>query len=178
MAKNCISDATLLQQSQLSKIDSPSEDEIQFLQDWLRRPTMGNAFLRGREETVWRDRAPKEMVTLVQRELEADPFSTWLSTGLVDLFDRVWGNRRKEPIRVDPDSGIVEYDNRRLSSISNGVGVTFASLVPTVSVLVLYFVNDMLVRLGLLIVFTAFFSAALATFTSARKIEIFSAVAA
>lgn len=171
-------DAALLQISQLAKIDSPREDELQFLKEWLDRPTMGNTFLRGREATVWRDRTAKEMVTLAERKLDSDPFSTWLSTGLVGIFDRVWGNRRKNPILADPDSGIVEYDNSRLNSLSNAVSVTFASLVPTVSVLVLNYVCSTQTRLGLLILFTALFSAALATFTTAKKIEIFSAVAA
>ena len=173
-----MADAALLQVSQVAKLDSPREDELQFLQNWLKRPMMGNSFLQGREANIWQDRKPKEMASLMPREMEADPFSTWLSTSLVDLLDRVWGNRRKQPIPVDPDSGIVEYDNRRLNKISKGVGVTFASLVPTLSVLVLYFVKNPVVRLGLLIVFTGVFSASLATFTSARKIEIFSAVAA
>ena len=168
----------MLQISQLEKLDSPREGELQFLQNWLQREKMGNSFLRGREATVWRDRTSKEMLTLAKRQLDSDPFSTWLSTRLVGLFDRVWGNRRKNPITVDPDSGIVEYDNSRLSSISSAVSVTFASLVPTVSVLILNEVGPTKIKLGLLVVFTATFSAALAAFTSARKIEIFSAVAA
>lgn len=171
-------DAVLLQVSRLAKVDSPREGELQFLQDWLERPMMGNSFLRGREATVWKDRTARDMVTLAERKSDSDPFSTWLSTGLVGVFDRVWGNRRKHPISADPESGIVEYDNSRLSSISNAVSVTFASLVPTVSVLVLDYVCSTKVRLGLLILFTALFSAALAAFTTARKIEIFSAVAA
>ena len=139
---------------------------------------MGNNFLRGREARTWARRQPREMITLAQRQMERDPFSTWLSTRLVDFYDRIWGNRRTEPIREDPDSGIVEYPDTRLTTISNAVGVIFASLVPTISVLVLYFIKNMLVRIGLLVVFTAIFSAALALFTSARKIEIFSAIAA
>ena len=137
---------------------------------------MGNSFLRGRERKVWSGRVPQEMVTLAQRQMERDPFSNWLSTRLVDIYDKVWGNRRKEPIAGNPD--IVQYDDTQLTTISKAVGVVFASLVPTVSVLVLYFIENMLVRIGLLVVFTAVFSAALALFTSARKIEIFSAIAA
>lgn len=45
-------------------------------------------------------------------------------------------------------------------------------------VLVLYFVNSMLIRIGLVILFTTIFSVALALFTGAKKIEIFSATAA
>ena len=173
-----MSDAALLQVAQVSKLERPRSDELEFLKNWLQRPNMGNSFLRGRESRIWAGRAPREMITLAQREMERDPFSTWLSTWLVDIYDRLYGNRRKEPIAGDPDSGIVEYEDTRLTTISNAVGVIFASLVPTVSVLVLYFIKDMLVRIGLLVVFTAVFSAALALFTSARKIEIFSAIAA
>ena len=72
----------------------------------------------------------------------------------------------------------MEYADARLATISNAVGVVVASLVPTVSVFVLYFIKNKLVRIGLLVVFTAVFSAALALFTSARKIEVFSAIAA
>ena len=137
---------------------------------------MGDLFLRGRERQTWSGRTPQEMITLAQRQMERDPFSNWLSTWLVDIYDKVWGNRRKEHIAGNP--GIVQYDDTQLTTISNAVGVVFASLVPTVSVLVLYFIKNMLVRIGLLVVFTAIFSAALALFTSARKIEIFSAIAA
>lgn len=110
--------------------------------------------------------------------MEQDPFSHWLSTQLVDTYDKVWRNRRKTPITVDPDSGIVEYEDTRLTAISNAVGVIFASVVPTTSVLVLYFIKNMLVRIGLLVVFTAVFAVALTVFTKARNIEIFSAIAA
>lgn len=139
---------------------------------------MGDSFLKGREATIWQDREPKEMASLMPQEFEADPFSTLVTTKLVNYWDRLWGNRRKKPIPVDPESGIVEYDDRLLNKISMGVGVTLASVVPSVSVLILYFVKNQIKRLGLLIVFTFIFSASLAAFTSARRIEIFSAVAA
>lgn len=139
---------------------------------------LGNSFLRGRESRVWTGRRPQEMVTLAQRQMERDPFSKWISTRLLDIYDKIWGHRRKEPINEDPDSGIVDYEDTRLAVISNAVAVIFASLVPTVSVLVLYFIKNMLVRIGLLVLFTAVFAAALALFTNARKIEIFSAIAA
>lgn len=171
-------DAALLQVSQVARLESPRNHDLAFLQDWLKRPTMGNSFLQGREASTWQGRQVKEMVSLMPSKIEADPFSTWLSTGAVNVFDKLWGNRRKSKIPLDPDSGIVEYDDRRLNKISHSVGVTFASLVPTLCVLVLYFVKRPIIRLGLLIVFTAVFSASLSTFTNARKIEIFSAVAA
>jgi len=63
-------------------------------------------------------------------------------------------------------------------TIGNSVGAILSSLLPTVVILVLYFVNKMLVRIGLIILFTAIFSLSLALFTEAKKVEIFSATAA
>jgi hypothetical protein len=58
------------------------------------------------------------------------------------------------------------------------VGAIISSILPTIVILVLYFVKRMIVRIGLVIIFTAIFSIALAIFTAARKVEIFSATAA
>ena len=63
-------------------------------------------------------------------------------------------------------------------TVSNVVASTISSLLPTLVILLLYFVNRMLVRIGLVIVFTAIFSLALSFFTTANKGEIFAATAA
>lgn len=63
-------------------------------------------------------------------------------------------------------------------ALSNTISAVVSSLLPTMVILVLYFVNRLLVRIGLVIVFTAMFSLALSTFTEANKVENFSATAA
>ena len=70
------------------------------------------------------------------------------------------------------------YDEAALTKISNVVTAILSSLLPTVVILVLYFVNRMLTRIGLIITFTSVFSLALALFTEAKKVEVFTATAA
>jgi hypothetical protein len=55
---------------------------------------------------------------------------------------------------------------------------TIASLLPVVSIVVLYLVDSMPKRLGIVAGFTAAFSIALALFTRARRVDIFAATAA
>ena len=62
--------------------------------------------------------------------------------------------------------------------ISKVIVGTWSSLLPTLAILVLYFVKSMLVRIGLVIVFTFMFSFVLSIFTGARNVEVFSATAA
>jgi len=52
-----------------------------------------------------------------------------------------------------------------------------SSALPTTTVLVLFFIQSMLIRIGLVIVFTALFSLTLAVFSSADKATIFTATA-
>lgn len=51
-------------------------------------------------------------------------------------------------------------------------------ILPTLAILVLYYVPNMVQRLGLFIVFTTLFAIALAVFTDAKQVEVFSATAA
>ena len=53
-----------------------------------------------------------------------------------------------------------------------------SATLPTAAILVVYFVQNMVHRIGLVIVFTVIFSAALTVLTGAKRIEIFSATAA
>ena len=73
---------------------------------------------------------------------------------------------------------IRKYSSKRIGRVSNIVVAVVSSILPTLVILVLYFVKRMIVRIGLVIFFTAIFSIALAAFTDARKVEIFSATAA
>jgi uncharacterized protein DUF6594 len=83
--------------------------------------------------------------------------------------------------KYDTDARGVEirkYSGRRIRKAGNIAVAMLSSTLPTLVILVLYFVKRMIVRIGLVIVFTAVFSTALAVFTTASKVEIFSATAA
>jgi len=58
------------------------------------------------------------------------------------------------------------------------VGVVLASVIPAASIFTLYFVNNMIDRLGVLLAYSGLFSICLAIFTTARRVEIFAATAA
>lgn len=77
-----------------------------------------------------------------------------------------------------PNTGFRQYDEARMTTISNSFAAILSSLLPTLAILIFYFIKSMLIRIVLTIVFTAMFSLALSVFTDARKVEIFSATAA
>lgn len=76
------------------------------------------------------------------------------------------------------DGKIRYYAPEKIKRVGDGIVVALSAVLPTLAILVLYFVKDMIQRIGLVILFTAVFAIAMAVFTGAKKIEIFSATAA
>ena len=70
------------------------------------------------------------------------------------------------------------YEDSKLNACAHMVGTFMASLLPPLSIFVLYFVNSQVDRLGIIMAFSALFSFTLALFTRARGVEIFAATAA
>ncbi len=70
------------------------------------------------------------------------------------------------------------YEDEKINAVSRFIGTLIASLLPAVSIFTLYFVHNMLARLGAIMTFSVLFSFTLAIFTRATRIEIFAATAA
>lgn len=79
---------------------------------------------------------------------------------------------------VDVEMHYLEYKNDRILRVANGLSSILSSLLLVVSILVLHFVTNMLVRLGVIAIFTTMFSFALILVTNARKVEVFAGTTA
>jgi predicted RND superfamily exporter protein len=72
----------------------------------------------------------------------------------------------------------VSYDNGMIEQISKVITTVIGALLPVIAIVVLYYINDMKKRLGLLVLFTAVFSLSLTLATKAKVTEIFGATSA
>ncbi|KAH6664981.1 hypothetical protein B0J14DRAFT_661091 [Halenospora varia] len=168
----------LVQATQLSKAKKPSKRQLNFLTDWLRRPSMGNSFLKDREQTIWQAQNAPDLVTLFSHTQEKDGFTTLMSGVMLDIYHRIWGHRRKQTYNLDHEGKITAYDEKRLERIASILCGVIASLLPILAILALYFVKRMLLRIGLTIIFTAVFSLTISLFTETSKVNVFAATAA
>ena len=86
--------------------------------------------------------------------------------------------RRTDSVSQKPSGErFTTYKARHLETISTSVAVALASLLPGVSMLVLYHVNDMVLRIVLALISITMFSTLLKIFTAARTAEIYAATA-
>ncbi|KAH8600166.1 hypothetical protein B0O99DRAFT_682613 [Bisporella sp. PMI_857] len=79
---------------------------------------------------------------------------------------------------VDEESMIYVYDEKIVIRVADMIGTATSSLLPVLAVIVLYSVREMLIRLGMIALFTVLFALALMVTTEAKRIEIFAATAA
>ena len=159
---------------------------------------MGNDFLNDIERSTWEDTNDPDFLTLFPCTTQTDPFTSLLNGALLDVYHRIWGHKRNvRPKSIEhltvvlswaeenqqgsspfPNPGYRQYDEARMTTISNSSAAILSSLLSTLAILVFYFIKSMLIRIVLTIIFTAMFSLALSVFTEAREVEIFSATAA
>lgn len=74
--------------------------------------------------------------------------------------------------------GIYEYSDIWLAGVVRVVATVVASLLPTCSVVLQYFIRDDLIKLYLIVLASAVFALALAVMTNARMVEVFAATSA
>jgi len=70
------------------------------------------------------------------------------------------------------------FSDRRLRYALDVFGSAISSIIPSVSIIVLFFVQDLLKRLALVCLFSFIFSICMSVATRARRIEVFGATAA
>jgi hypothetical protein len=133
-------------------------------------------YLLGLDHSVWEDERSKRDLVSVNAVPEFDVVTTWLIKLFLGPYHRLIGRRTKRS--VDEDAGLFHYNDGHLQIPAHIISTLFASLLPSLSIVVLYVVDDMTKRLGLIVVFTAVFSVALAGLTKAKTVEIFAATAA
>ena len=148
---------------------------------------MGNDFLNGIERSTWEDTNDPDFLTLFPRTTQTDPFTSLLNGALLDPYHRIRGHKRNvrpksiEHLTIEnkqgsspfPNPGYRQYDEARMTTISNSLAAILPFLLPTLAILVFYFIKSMLIRIVLTIVLTAIISLALSVFTEARKVENF-----
>ena len=90
-----ISDAALLQQSELHKLNEPRRHQLATLRRWLQAPEYGNLSFRGLEGQIWEEDRVDDFVTMKAPHADQDPFSDWLADRIVTLLHQYVGYRFK-----------------------------------------------------------------------------------
>lgn len=172
----------LSQTSGIAQMSKPSRFNLRVLQNWLRGDGDESSNFCGAEAARYSSANTRDLIALVDSDLDEGSFPRWLNPDLVDWYQDLFGsNKSSDPI--DPESGnIVAYEESRfvrLSKLSLKFAMTvIGSLMPALTILILYHEDNTIDRIGTTIALTAVFGLVLAVFTNAKMKEIFASAAA
>jgi len=133
-------------------------------------------YLLGKEQEAWTDPAKISDLIAISPVETFDPLTQWLVDSFLAVYHRLLGHKHKTA--SDPDADLYTYDDDHIRFPIAALSTALASALPIVAIVVLYFVTSMGWRLGIIALFTTFFSLALTILTKATRIENFAATAA
>ncbi|KAK8074444.1 hypothetical protein PG997_009107 [Apiospora hydei] len=171
-------DDTLLKQAEIARLGAPAPQDISFLREWWMRPGMG--YFPSWVPTATRTRRSASGISSPSRP--GPPLICSRAGSTMDLcpggtgaHTRMW---KQDQTELGIGHGIYEYSDAWLAGTARVIATVVASLLPTVSVVIQYFIRDDLVKLYLIVIASAIFALALAVMTNARMVEVFAATSA
>ena len=149
-------DEALTQYARVTKtLTKASSDDLLNLRKWLERPGYGNSFLKGSVEGVWDADKGFEDLCSFKQPRSADTILTYfLARAILHL--------RRRLARSRPSVGhIYTLDDTTQEWIASGIMTVVSSVFPVLPIVILFFIDRLLVRLGLILLFTAVFAGVL-----------------
>ncbi|PLN75782.1 hypothetical protein BDW42DRAFT_32470 [Aspergillus taichungensis] len=177
----------LIQQSQLMRLRSPDEAELAGFRDWLGSLEGGPI-----RKHHWDDK--NDLVAIYARQDGADHFTRWIYRKALPWFHHCWGHRLKvisETIYTyikypsktltqlqenrDPELGLYLYRDGPIKSFTNALSICISGLLPASSILVLFFVKSVTLRLVIIFIYNITFAMVLGIMVKAKRSEMFAA---
>lgn len=159
------------------KLDKANKHDLRMLLYWLEHRDGGDGFLYGIEERTWDETELYDLIAITSRASN-DGFMRWLEEKLLPRLPSMILNLWREPIRGSESTGLSRCNLTLLHILERTLNVVLAALVPSIAVLVLYFIKRLDYRLCAVAAFSTLFAVVLALFTKSRPVEIFTATAA
>lgn len=148
----------------------PRSYDLDILRTCLKSTTLPD-YLLGLDSTIWEDATlAEDLISLQPSDQDADDrFTRWISTYLVGPFHHLVGRHVKSTSPDFGDRNLTDYSDRAIVKLSSLIATVVSSVFPIVGVIILFFVKNLLVRIGIIAGLTAVFSLALAVMTHASE---------
>ena len=134
---------------------SPRSRSIRRLRQWLQAPEFGHSFISGKPEGVWDLNKDFHDFAVPDCGSEIIDGLTFHLTSLLTYPDSFF-KRGKQPYdELHSISGPAKFNFNRATL------TTISSMFPVIPIIILFFINQLLVRLGLVLLFTVLFAFAM-----------------
>jgi hypothetical protein len=169
----------VIQQAKMLKYSEPTSWDIQHLQDYLGSKDMGERAMVGADSLIWGLKSQniphKPDLIALRPRAKKDAFSKWAAESTIFNIFKCGCHRFMKPSQVH---GAIGYEDTTIYRITYWFTSILASLIPIASIIVLYRVQSMPARLGIIAAFNVLLSVCLMGFASAKRSEVFAITAA
>ncbi|KAJ4361046.1 uncharacterized protein N0V89_001615 [Didymosphaeria variabile] len=171
----------LIQQSRVLSYPEPDRYDLKYMQRFLHSKHHMDLCLLGPDATIWGSLSEPhahspDLASLRPRKKE-DPFSNWVVDNAITKLVRCGCACFLKSSRADM-RGIIGYEDEKVMQITYWMTSVIASLLPIGSIVILYKVQSMAARLGIIAAFNVLVSLCLSVFTNAKRAEVFAVTAA
>ncbi|KAI1411910.1 hypothetical protein F5Y13DRAFT_180515 [Hypoxylon sp. FL1857] len=108
-----------------------------------------------------------------------DLLARFLVGPVLKMFHSCWSPLKGSmPDLENQATTLHQYSDEKIRAVVHTLGSLMSTVVPILSIVVLYFAESMPLRLGLVCIFSIIFSVAMSLITNAKRVEVFAAAAA
>jgi hypothetical protein len=167
----------LLQNRELDSLPPAQPQNLAALRVELEASPNRSSFLRGREFRTWQQQQEYDLTSLHQRDTDA--LTAWLGWCATVVYHRYFGQHKRQPItsgglwKSAITSELTDYAEKDIAKYVTVTTTVLAPALPALAVSVLFFVTKPMTRLGLTVLLSFVFSAALAVVGVPRRIDSF-----
>ncbi|KAF3040788.1 hypothetical protein E8E11_001906 [Didymella keratinophila] len=169
----------VIQQAKMLKYPEPTAWDLQHLQDYLGSQEMGPRAMVGEDSLTWglksQNISAKPDLVALKPRAKKDAFSVWAAESTIFNIFKCGCYRFMNPSQVH---GAIGYEDTTIYRITYWFTSILASLIPIASIVILYRVQSMPARLGVIAAFNVLVSVCLMGFASAKRSEVFAITAA
>ncbi|KAI1168059.1 hypothetical protein F5B18DRAFT_647281 [Nemania serpens] len=162
---------------------SPHKKILGDLREWMRRPTMGHIAILSWDWRTWEVCDEDDLITFENSTM--DRFTALVTYTIIDVYHKLIGRRihnaRQKttlPLNYADHRHTVTYTHRSIARFTQAFTVLIACTLPVAAIVILYIVENMATRLGIIAILTGLFSTSMSLLTTASLQEIFAATAA
>ncbi|KAI1123539.1 hypothetical protein F5Y10DRAFT_270028 [Nemania abortiva] len=141
---------------------SPHKKILGDLREWMRRPTMGHIAILSWDWRTWETCDKDDLITFEDSTM--DRFTSLVTYTIVDVYHHLIGRHI--------------HTHKSIARFTQAFTVLIACTLPVASIVILYIVENMATRLGIIAILTGLFPLSMSLLTMATLQEIFAATAA
>ncbi|UPX15476.1 uncharacterized protein EKO05_0005922 [Ascochyta rabiei] len=169
----------VIKQAKILKYPEPTAWDLQHLQDYLGSKEMGTRAMVGEDSLIWglksQDISHKPDLVALRPRAKKDAFSMWATESTIFNIFKCGCYKFMKP---SPVHGAIGYEDSTVYRVTYWFTSILASLIPIASIVILYRVQSMAARLGIIAAFNVLLSVCLMGFAGAKRSEVFAITAA